>query len=257
MAPVSAMIFDPVAACFCFTSRQCNGHQHKCSSKKEACKDFIITLDPKKALHKIAIPGPFYRAFGEELGLEMDFFDNHGNRFPVIVKKKSQDSSTFCNGILSIILHYEIQNCALLKGRYLGANRVSFSVLKPDMNPIHPPKKTRTNHGLCLSEMGCVNRLHTELSSHREIFHNGDRRSRLACLDQSEPTLGSLMAANMLGCMKEKNPETLCQSSSMLIYRNDIAEASSSFRFCYPLTFTISNQNQGRGTIVEVLSTTW
>ncbi|MED6218752.1 hypothetical protein PIB30_029462 [Stylosanthes scabra] len=92
--------------------------------------------------------------------------------------------------------------------------------------------------------MGCVNRLHTEFSSHREILHHGDGRSRRVHFDQLEQTLGSSMAVDMLGCMTTQKPEVLSQSSSMLnygygehpktscfIHCHHITEASSSFRF--------------------------
>ncbi|MED6219966.1 hypothetical protein PIB30_040666 [Stylosanthes scabra] len=214
MAPISAMIFDPLVACFCILPRENVGHQNSVTGK-EACKCLMLTLD----LDQTKIPGPFYRAFRGELGLEMDFFDNYGNRFPVIVKKSSSDKGTFVNGIKSIIMDYEIKHCALLKGTYVGPNRVSFSVLKSDMNPIKPPKKNRTMHGLCISDMGCVNRLQTEFSTHRRIQY-GDGIRRRVHFDMSEPTLGSIMASDMLGCMNSGNGDFLSQSAFMLNQTN-------------------------------------
>ncbi|MED6131753.1 hypothetical protein PIB30_012761 [Stylosanthes scabra] len=176
MALVSAMILDPLASCFCLFPRDDRHHRNNANGK-EACKSFMLTLDP--AEHKTPILGPFYHAFHWELGLKVEFFDNYGNKFSVIVKKNSSEYGTFCNGIKSIILHYEIKHCVVLKGTYVGPNRVSFSVLKHDMNPIHPPKRSTTMHGLCISDMGCVNQLQTDLATHRRILHGHATRRRV------------------------------------------------------------------------------
>ncbi|MED6208420.1 hypothetical protein PIB30_044848 [Stylosanthes scabra] len=203
----------------------------------------MLIFDPDE--HKTAIPGPFHRAFRREFGLEVEFFDNYGNKFPVIVKKKSSNSGTFCSGIKSIILHYEIKQCAVLKGTYVGPNRVSFSLLKHDMNPIHPPKRSRTLHDLCISDMECVNRLQINLTSHRGILH-GHATRRRGRFDMPDQTLGSLMGVDILGCMNSDNHKILSQFSSMLNYSNGTLPPSTTMKNLVPAKIETILRSNGR-----------
>ncbi|KAL4344194.1 hypothetical protein S245_036927 [Arachis hypogaea] len=103
----------------------------------------FISMAPASARQvRVPIPGPFYRAFANQLGDFVIFKDNHENEFRVMLDK-SGAFAHFAEGFQSMVRYYNIRHGAWMRAYYKGDNVIAILIWNLDGSWIVYPRSNQ------------------------------------------------------------------------------------------------------------------